>query len=197
MIPKSYYRLLFNSFLTQLSSPRFQRIKVWVLRKSGVVLGNGVRIEPGVRIYGIGEIVIGNDAWIAHHVTIQSGFRVVIGNQVEVNLGTLLSANCGATLTIGDNCHIAHNVSIKCSTMVIDPTLGKGAIVGGDQFLDITIGTGSWICAGAIILPGVTLGKYNVVAAGAVVTKSSEEGVLLAGVPATVKKHYPINRDVC
>lgn len=190
MTSKFFFRVIFNLLLTHL--PRFQKVKSWVLRKSGIVLGEGVRTDPGVKFYGVGEVVIGDAAWIAHHVTIQSGFRVIIGKQAEVNFGTLLSANCGATLSIGDNCHIAHNVSIKCSTMVIDPTLSKGAIVGGDEFLDITIGMGSWICAGAIILPGVSIGRYSVVAAGAVVTKSSEEGVLLAGVPATVKKRYPI-----
>ena len=138
MSAKFIVRCLFNLFLTHL--PRCQRVKTWVLRKSGISVGTGVRTDSGVRFYGVGETVIGNNAWLAHHVTIQSGFRIMIGNNVEVNFGTLLSANCGATLTIEDNCHIAHNVSMKCSTMVVDPTLSSGAIVGGDQFLDITIG---------------------------------------------------------
>ena len=121
---------------------------------------------------------------------IQSGCKIVIGSGVEVNYGTLLSANGSAILTIGNNCRIAHNVSLKCSTMIIDPALSSGAIVCGERFLDIKIGKGSWICAGATILPGVTIGQYNVVAAGAVVIGDSEDGVLLAGVPAKVKKKY-------
>lgn len=40
----------------------------------------------------------------------------------------------------------------------------------------------------AIILPGVTIGRESVVAAGAVVTKSVPDHVLVAGVPAKVKK---------
>lgn len=191
MKSKSVFRFIFNAFLSQLPSPRFQGLKSWFLRRSGVMFGSRVVIDSGVKFYGLGEILIGDDTWIAHDVTIQSGFKIAIGSRVEVNFGTLLSANGGATLTIGDDCHIAHNVSLKCSTMTIDPTLSTGAIVGGEEFLDIKVGAGSWICAGAIILPGVSIGRYNIVAAGAVVTHSSEDdGVLLAGVPAMVKKTY-------
>lgn len=62
--------------------------------------------------------------------------------------------------------------------------------VFGGAFRDIKISEGCWICAGAIIIPGVTVGRRNVVGAGAVVAKSSPDGVLLAGVPAVVKKCY-------
>ncbi|MCI5157478.1 MAG: acyltransferase [Candidatus Electrothrix sp. AUS1_2] len=45
------------------------------------------------------------------------------------------------------------------------------------------------LCANCIILPGVTLGKHTIVAAGAVVTKSFTEGnIVLGGVPAKILK---------
>ena len=47
-----------------------------------------------------------------------------------------------------------------------------------------------WIGANVTILPGVTIGDYVVVAAGAVVTKDVPSGVLVAGVPAIVKKRF-------
>lgn len=50
---------------------------------------------------------------------------------------------------------------------------------------DIYIGEDCWIAAHAVILPGVNLGNHTVVAAGAVVTKSFEEGwCVVGGVPA-------------
>ena len=52
----------------------------------------------------------------------------------------------------------------------------------------VIIGDYCWIGANAIILPGVTLGKHVIVAAGSVVTKSYGDNVVLAGNPARVLK---------
>ena len=54
----------------------------------------------------------------------------------------------------------------------------------------VVIGDNVWIGANVTILPGVTIGDYVVVAAGAVVTKDVPSGVLVAGVPAIVKKRF-------
>lgn len=49
----------------------------------------------------------------------------------------------------------------------------------------VSIGKYCWIGAGAKIMPGVTLGDWTIVAAGAVVTKSFADGYcIIAGVPA-------------
>ncbi len=48
----------------------------------------------------------------------------------------------------------------------------------------IHIGNGSWIGAGAIILPGVKLGAGSVVAAGAAVSNDVAPNTLVGGVPA-------------
>ncbi len=50
----------------------------------------------------------------------------------------------------------------------------------------ITIEDGCWICSGAIICGGVTIGKNSIVAAGAVVTRDMPSNVIIAGVPARV-----------
>lgn len=49
----------------------------------------------------------------------------------------------------------------------------------------VTIGRHSWLGGGAKIMPGVELGPFTIVAAGAVVTRSFPEGYqVLAGIPA-------------
>jgi len=58
----------------------------------------------------------------------------------------------------------------------------------------IRIKTGAWIGAGAIILQGVTIGEFSVVAAGAVVTKDVPPYTVVAGVPAKVVKNIPIDK---
>ena len=53
---------------------------------------------------------------------------------------------------------------------------------------DVVIAPGTWLCVNSVILPGVKItGRGVIVAAGAVVTKSfSEDLVILGGVPAKV-----------
>ena len=51
---------------------------------------------------------------------------------------------------------------------------------------DISIGEGCWIASGAIILGGVCIGKNSIICAGAVVTRSFPNSVMLAGVPARI-----------
>jgi acetyltransferase-like isoleucine patch superfamily enzyme len=48
----------------------------------------------------------------------------------------------------------------------------------------IVIKKNAWIGAGAIILPGVTVGENAIVAAGAVVNKDVADNTIVAGVPA-------------
>ena len=52
----------------------------------------------------------------------------------------------------------------------------------------VVIGDDVWIGANAVILPGVTIGRHCVVAAGAVVTKDVPDNSVVAGVPAKILK---------
>ena len=55
----------------------------------------------------------------------------------------------------------------------------------------VVIKHGAWIASGAIILPGVTIGKGSIVAAGAVVNRSIPEYSVAAGNPARVISKLP------
>ena len=50
----------------------------------------------------------------------------------------------------------------------------------------VNIGNNVWICTGAIILPGVTIGDNSVIGAGSVVTKDIEPNSLAVGNPCKV-----------
>ena len=54
----------------------------------------------------------------------------------------------------------------------------------------VKIGSGSWLGANVVILPGTTLGRNTTVAAGAVVRGTFPDHVVLGGVPAKVLRHY-------
>ena len=77
--------------------------------------------------------------------------------------------DCGCRMTIGKN------VTINKGATILSP--GK-----------VVIEENAWIGIGAIICPGVTIGRNAVVAAGAVVTKDVPDNVVVAGVPAKVIK---------
>ncbi|MBC2722396.1 MAG: hypothetical protein HGJ97_06900 [Desulfosporosinus sp.] len=53
----------------------------------------------------------------------------------------------------------------------------------------VTIDHHSWICSRAIMLPGINIGAYAVVASGAVVTKDVPPYAVVGGVPAKVIGH--------
>ena len=86
------------------------------------------------------------------------------------------------TITIGDYTQIAPNVVIVSANH--DVYDSRKHILS-----PVRIGKYCWIGAGAKIMPGVELGDWTIVAAGAVVTKSFPEGYcVIGGVPATVIK---------
>ena len=51
---------------------------------------------------------------------------------------------------------------------------------------------GAWICVGAVLLPGVTIGREALVAAGSVVTRDVEPRTMVAGVPAVWVKNLDL-----
>lgn len=90
-----------------------------------------------------------------------------------------------AQVHIGNHCIINTlcNVSHDC---VIDDyvTISPGVTIAGN----VHVQEGVFIGAGATIIPGLTLGKGAYIAAGASVTQNVPENVMVAGVPAKVKK---------
>jgi acetyltransferase-like isoleucine patch superfamily enzyme len=56
----------------------------------------------------------------------------------------------------------------------------------------VSIGSGSWLGAGAIVLPGAIIGRNVVVAAGSVVRGMVPDHCVAAGVPARVVRMYEL-----
>ena len=184
-------KLWFYNFLTRILPERCSHLRVKVLRICGVSCADTVRLSSGTTFHGEGKFCLGEGVVIRGDVRMESILEdgeISVGDFVEVNHGSYLAANGGTKLLVGKYCKIAHFVSLKTSSHRVD--VGCDCIAGETYFSDIVLGEGSWLCAGAIILPGVKLGKRNVVAAGAVVTKDTADNVLMAGVPAVEKKRY-------
>lgn len=167
------FRLWIYLLLTSwLPESRGYGFKVALLRWAGAKIGRNVRVYSSARIMGVGELEIGDD--------------------VHIGPDVLLYPNPGGAITIGSHVDIGPRVTIITGSHEIDPA---GDHIGGKgTAAPVTIGSGSWLGASTTILPGVTLPSKTLVAAGAVVTKHpsqhSTSGILLAGVPAIVKKMF-------
>lgn len=102
---------------------------------------------------------------------------VAIGRNSRINRDCTLDMRCG--LTIGENVSISPEVMILgLSHDYNDPYFGD--VDAGP----VTIEDYVWIGSRAMILPGVTLGRGAVVAAGSIVTKDVAPMTVVAGVPA-------------
>lgn len=110
-----------------------------------------------------------------------NGCRVSIGKNVTINKGcTMLSAG---RIIIEDGVLIGPDVKIA--------TVNHDLIERHDlyHFRKVVIKKNAWICIGAIICPGVTIGENAVVAAGAVVTKDVPDNAIYGGNPAKLIKY--------
>ncbi len=132
-------------------------------RLAGMHIGSGSTIHMGARIYDPKHISIGEDTIIGEKATLD---------------GRKQLKNSQGGLVIGNHVDMASEVMIWTSQHdIVDEHFG--AIEK-----QVTIEDYVFIGPRAIILPGVTLGKGSIVAAGAVVTKSVPPFTIAAGVPA-------------
>ena len=105
--------------------------------------------------------------------------------RIYMGKGTFANSHCffdtSNDIIIGDNVSIAMKVNFITSSHEIgnDEKRAKGA-----WNKPIVVEDGCWIGACVTILPGVTIGKGCVIAAGAVVTKDCSKNGLYAGLPA-------------
>ena len=115
----------------------------------------------------IGKVTVGANASVWYGVTIRGdNERITIGDNSNVQEGTVMHTDMGYPLTLGKNV-----------------TVGHQAMLHG-----CTIGDGSLIGIQAVVLNGAKIGKGCLVGAGALVTEGKEfpDHSLIIGTPAKV-----------
>lgn len=115
--------------------------------------------------------------------SVRFGPNVSLGINVSIAENVLIYRT--APVTIGDDTMIAPNVIIHTSTHDYNyhPMWTRRI----DR--PVEIGKHVWIGCGAIILPGVKIGDYAVIAAGSVVTAHVPSSAIVAGNPARIIKY--------
>jgi len=148
---------------------------------------------PVVTLFGEQHMRIGEDTMIGRHCTMTVGYDdgdsrvradgLVIGDRCVIGARSSLTAL--DSIVIGDDVWFGQDVLVTDSGHGYqDPDLPIGVQLAAHE--PISIGSGSWIGHGAIILGGTELGRNVAVAAGSVVRGTFEDHAVIGGVPARV-----------
>jgi UDP-2-acetamido-3-amino-2,3-dideoxy-glucuronate N-acetyltransferase len=143
----------------------------------GAVLGAGVQIWHFTHIRE--GVIVGADTNIGSHCYIDTGVR--IGSKCKIQSGCLIYR----TAVIGDGVFIGPGVKIinnKNPQALTDQ--GRKQTDADWTCESVTIEDGASIGAGAILMPGIRVGKRARVGAGSVVTKDVAAGAVVYGVAA-------------
>jgi maltose O-acetyltransferase len=143
-------------------------VRARMYRRAGFRVGQAAFIMGNLRLTGASpgfyeNLVIGPSVTIADHVTI----------------------NLDGPVTIGHNVGLGPDVTIYTATHRIGPGSKRLGRVGS---LPVTIEDGAWVRLGAVLVPGVTVGRGSIVAAGAVVLRDVPPNTYVEGNPATVTR---------
>jgi acetyltransferase-like isoleucine patch superfamily enzyme len=149
--------------------------------------GAGVVIEPGALIFHPENVWLGDDVYVGHQAILK-GYYI---NQLRIEDGAWIGQqaflHAAGGLTIGRRVGIGPGARIITSRHALPaglPPEGYAIMDGPLELLPVVLEAGCDIGVGAIILPGVTVGRAAQVGAGAVVTGDVPPGAVVAGVPA-------------
>lgn len=181
------------------SNPRLKRMVDWLImnqvetrprwfirllaplyqhRGRHAIIHHSVRMDtPPYRKFWLGDYsVVESFACINNAVG-----DVIIGDHTRIGLHNTIIG----PVTIGSHVNLAQGITITALNHNFDDS-EKRIDQQGISTKEVVLEDDIWVGANAVILPGVTIGKHAVVAAGAIVTKDVPPHSLVAGVPAKV-----------
>jgi len=152
---------------------------------------------PAGAVFGERWITVGEDTIIGAFVTLSAGMVpghdlgpvpvLRIGDRCVIGRGSHIVAH--QSLVIGDDVFTGPYVYITDQNhSYADPDVPIGRQMPMNSA--VRIGSGSWLGAGAVVLPGASIGRNVVIAAGSVVRGTVPDHCVVAGVPARVVRSY-------
>ena len=121
--------------------------------------GERLQLAPGATIPWQGKLVCGDNVYIGL-------WTYIGGGEITLEDDVLIGPHC--SITGGD-----HRFNPEAEDFSAPHARGP-----------IVIGRGTWMAAGSCVTSGVRVGKCNLIAAGAIVTRDTEDYAIMAGVPA-------------
>jgi len=164
-------------------------------------IGTGTRLAfPQGTVFGASWIELGDHCVIGAEVTLTAGMMpdldlgpgtaLRLGDGVVLGRGSHVVADTAqASVAIGDDVFCGPYVYITSTNHSYDdPHRPVGR--QWPRSAPVEIGAGSWLGAGAVVLPGARLGRNVVVAAGSVVRGEVPDHAVVAGAPAKVVRRW-------
>ena len=199
--------------LTKLFHPLLERgsSRLWELM--GLYGAIGPETMKGKRFgkFGEGSIICFPQTTIFNERYIHIGADTMIGSHVALSAGMVPGQVCltDPVVRIGDRCLIGRGSGIV-GHLSID--IGNDVWTGHHVYITdqnhgyenieipisqqtqterpVSIGDGSWLGAGVVVLPGATIGKHVAVGANSVVTGMLPDFCVAVGAPARIIKQY-------
>lgn len=154
---------------------------------------DSVVIEPGVLIFHPENVSLHERVYVGHRAILKGYYK----NQLCIGAGSWIGQDvffhAAGGIEIGQDVGIGPRVMILTSAHELpqapddswEPILHRPL-----GFAKVTLEAGCDIGVGAVLLPGVTVGRNAQVGAGAVVTQSVAPRTIVAGNPARVLRSY-------
>lgn len=185
-----------------------KRVTLGLSAGSRIVIGGGSKIHTDANIHAGKDTVIelGTKCSVLTHAVLRNG------NEVKMGDGSSISTYCNifprepgydGKFVLGAGSNVGDHTIIDTSDDVIigeQVALGPFDIIythdhnyksdtlaawkGGVHTGKVVIEDGAWVGARVVLLPGVTIGRRAIVAAGSVVTKNVKAGDIVGGIPA-------------
>ncbi len=154
-------------------------------------------VFPQGTILNADRIQIGEDTIVGPYASLTAGMVegqeilsdpvVKIGSRCLIGRGSHIVGHWN--IDIGDDIQTGPYVYITDQNhSYADPDEPIGSQIPTEA--PVRIGSGSWLGANAVILPGTTIGEHVVVAAGAVVRGDIPDHCVVAGVPAKIVRRF-------
>jgi acetyltransferase-like isoleucine patch superfamily enzyme len=158
-----------------------------------IKIGNDCAIGPNAVIYY--DVEVGNDTLVGDGASIREECRIgnftIIGRYVTLNYNVVI----GDKTKIMDHSWMAGNMNIGN-----DVFIGGGVITSNDNNMEKrtyspakvfgpTLEDHCSVGSGSVILPNIKVGRFSIVAAGAVVTKDVPDYAVVMGTPARIVRY--------
>ncbi len=166
-------------------------------RRFGAFGPGSCLVYPQGTIFNEDHIHIGRDTIIGPYASISAGMAegqtllsdpvVRIGDRCLIGRGSHIVGHWN--IDIGDDIQTGPYVYITDQNhSYVDPEEPIGRQVPVEAA--VRIGSGSWLGANVVVLPGASIGEHVVVAAGAVVRGEIPDRCVVAGIPARIVRRF-------
>jgi acetyltransferase-like isoleucine patch superfamily enzyme len=172
----------------------FTLLYTWFNKSQFYAWGKHSILEKSAKLIAPYLIDVGSHVIISEHAWLNAkddrgDFRPTLKIGSGTSIGRFVHINCWQDVTIEENVLIADRVFISDADHKYDD-LSIPIKNQGDYFKGaVRLKAGCWIGIGAVILPGVTIGKNAIVGANSVVRKNVPDFAVVSGNPAIIIRY--------